>query len=55
LGREAQSTVDYFLSANESPLTRLAMIETFTSTRLAILMKGMPPFVPCGRTPLSRS
>ena len=36
----------YFLSANGGPLTRFPLRATFTSTRLAILIKGMPLFIP---------
>ena len=35
-----------YLSATGGPLTRLALRSTVTSTRSAILMKGMLPLIP---------
>jgi hypothetical protein len=36
----------YCLKTTGGPLTRFALSATVTSTRLAILMKGMPLFIP---------
>jgi hypothetical protein len=38
--------VHYCLRLTGGPLTRVALRLTFTSTRLAILIKGMPLFIP---------
>ena len=38
--------MSYCLRATGGPLTRVALSMTVTSTRSAILMKGMPLFIP---------
>ena len=38
--------VGYCFRTTGGPLVRFALRATFTSTRLAILMKGMPLFIP---------
>jgi len=47
--RPAASTLGepgYCVKVNAGPLTRLPVRSTLTSTRSAILMKGMPLFIP---------
>ena len=47
--RPAASTLcepGYCVKVNAGPLTRLPVRSTVTSTRSAILMKGMPLFIP---------
>ena len=44
-GRESCTSI-YCLKINGGPLTRFALRSTVTSTRSAILMKGMPLFIP---------
>ena len=41
-----RSLVGYFLKTRGGPLTRLTLRSTLTSTRSAILMKGIPLFIP---------
>ncbi len=45
-GRARTSVRLYCLKTTGGPLTRFAFRATVTSTRLAILMKGMPLFIP---------
>jgi hypothetical protein len=44
--KEPGTESDYFLRAMGGPLTRLTIMSTVTSTRSAILIKGIPLFMP---------
>ena len=46
INAQPASTVSYCLKTNGGPLTLFALRSTDTSTRSAILMKGIPLFIP---------